>query len=177
MIGSEGTLGFVSRATYNTVPEWPHKASAFVVFPDVRSACRAAAVLRRETAVDAVELFDRPSLRECEADEAMTRLVPDIVGCDPMAAALLIECRGRDERALEESCDEVRRALKRHDLPLGGRADAPRSLDVQDVLGRAQGADPHRGRRPGAGDVDADRGRRVPRRPPRRHDGRPRRDV
>ncbi len=26
MIGSEGTLGFVSRATYNTVPEWPHKA-------------------------------------------------------------------------------------------------------------------------------------------------------
>lgn len=130
MIGSEGTLGFVSRATYNTVPEWPHKASAFVVFPDVRSACRAAAVLRRETAVDAVELFDRPSLRECEADEAMTRLVPDIVGCDPMAAALLIECRGRDEKALEESCDEVRRALKRHDLPLGGRADAPRSLDA-----------------------------------------------
>ena len=25
MIGSEGTLGFVSQATYNTVPEWPHK--------------------------------------------------------------------------------------------------------------------------------------------------------
>lgn len=25
MIGSEGTFGFVSRATYNTVPEWPHK--------------------------------------------------------------------------------------------------------------------------------------------------------
>ena len=25
IIGSEGTLGFVSRATYNTVPEWPHK--------------------------------------------------------------------------------------------------------------------------------------------------------
>eukprot|EP00955_Chlamydomonas_euryale_P062958 358516-Chlamydomonas_euryale.AAC.2 len=39
MIGSEGTFGFVSRATYNTVPEWPHKASAFVVFPDVRAAC------------------------------------------------------------------------------------------------------------------------------------------
>jgi hypothetical protein len=25
MIGSEGTLGFVSQATYNTVPEWPNK--------------------------------------------------------------------------------------------------------------------------------------------------------
>ena len=61
LIGSEGTLGFVSRATYNTVPEWPNKASAFIVFPDVRSACAAASVLRDETAVDAVELFDRCS--------------------------------------------------------------------------------------------------------------------
>ena len=25
MVGSEGTLGFVSQATYNTVPEWPDK--------------------------------------------------------------------------------------------------------------------------------------------------------
>lgn len=28
MIGSEGTLGFVSQATYNTVPEWPNKVRA-----------------------------------------------------------------------------------------------------------------------------------------------------
>ena len=55
---------------------------------------RGASVLRNETAVDAVELFDRASLRECEADEGMARLVPDIRGADPMAAALLIECRG-----------------------------------------------------------------------------------
>jgi hypothetical protein len=47
------------KATYNTVPEWPNKASAFIVFPDVRAACRASSILRDETAVDAVELFDR----------------------------------------------------------------------------------------------------------------------
>ena len=28
IIGSEGTFGFVSQATYNTVPEWPHKVRA-----------------------------------------------------------------------------------------------------------------------------------------------------
>ncbi len=28
------------RATYNTVPEWPFKSSAFIVFPDVRAACK-----------------------------------------------------------------------------------------------------------------------------------------
>lgn len=27
VVGSEGTLAFVSQATYNTVPEWPHKES------------------------------------------------------------------------------------------------------------------------------------------------------
>jgi hypothetical protein len=47
------------QATYNTVPEWPHKASAFIVFPDVRAACQASSILRDETGVDAVELFDR----------------------------------------------------------------------------------------------------------------------
>jgi D-lactate dehydrogenase len=41
---------------------WCVQASAFVMFPDVHSACRAASVLRDETAVDAVELFDRASL-------------------------------------------------------------------------------------------------------------------
>jgi D-lactate dehydrogenase len=41
----------------------------------VVTTCRASAVLRNETAVDAVELFDRASLRECEADEKMTKLV------------------------------------------------------------------------------------------------------
>lgn len=37
-----------------------------------------ASVLRNETSVDAVELFDRASLRECENNEDMMRLVPDI---------------------------------------------------------------------------------------------------
>lgn len=32
MIGSEGTFGFVSRATYHTVPEWPHKVCPVAVF-------------------------------------------------------------------------------------------------------------------------------------------------
>lgn len=39
------------------------QSSAFVVFPDLHSACAAASVLRDKTAVDAVEMFDRASLR------------------------------------------------------------------------------------------------------------------
>lgn len=129
MIGSEGTLGFVSQATYNTVPEWPHKASAFVVFPDIMAACKAAAVLRNETAVDAVEMFDRASLRECESDENMIRLVPDIKGCGPMAAALLIECRGSTPEDLTSRIDEVAGSLKRSGLPFGPAPGVAKDLD------------------------------------------------
>jgi D-lactate dehydrogenase len=32
MIGSEGTLGFISEITYRTVEEHAHKASALVLF-------------------------------------------------------------------------------------------------------------------------------------------------
>ncbi len=41
MIGSEGTFGFVSEATYNCVPEWPHKVSPLplVLAVDVLCIC------------------------------------------------------------------------------------------------------------------------------------------
>lgn len=40
------------------------------------------------------------------------RLVPDIKGCDPMAAALLVECRGQDEAALQVGCGVWRCAVR-----------------------------------------------------------------
>lgn len=39
------------------------QASTFVMFPDVFSACKAAHILRDDTAVDAVEMFDRAACR------------------------------------------------------------------------------------------------------------------
>ncbi len=41
MIGSEGTLGFISEITYRTVPEYADKASALILFDDLETACRA----------------------------------------------------------------------------------------------------------------------------------------
>lgn len=39
--------------------------------------------------------------RTCEAEEPLLKLVPDIVGADPMAAALLVECRGQTPEDLK----------------------------------------------------------------------------
>lgn len=129
MIGSEGTLGFVSEATYNTVPEWPNKASAFIMFPDIKSACKAASVLRTETSVDAVEMFDRASLRESLKEEAMPKLVPDLPDAGPMGAALLIECRAQTAEDLQGRIDEVRNALNASGLPFGPAPGVTRDVD------------------------------------------------
>ena len=111
MIGSEGTFGFVSQATYKTVVDHPHKASAFIVFKDVDDACRAAAVLRAKTSVDAVELFDRASLTQCEGHEKIMSLVPTIKDAPKYGAALLIECRGATDDELNSGISAVENAL------------------------------------------------------------------
>ncbi|MGO8911569.1 MAG: FAD-binding oxidoreductase, partial [Bradyrhizobium sp.] len=45
MIGSEGTLGFISEVTYHTVPEYADKASALILFDDLETTCRAVTAL------------------------------------------------------------------------------------------------------------------------------------
>lgn len=97
MIGSEGTLGFISSITYRTVPEDPYKASALVFFPDIAAAC--AAVIRlKPHPVAAVELLDRPALRSVQDKPGLPPLIRSLADG---AAALLIEVRAGDEPGLQ----------------------------------------------------------------------------
>lgn len=120
MIGSEGTLGFVSQVTYKTVPDHPYKASAFLVFSDIEEACDATSALRENTSVDAVEIFDRRSLRLAAENAEMRSLSPEIVGLpeNEEAAALLIECRGADPAALAEQIESVISTLEASGTPV-----------------------------------------------------------
>ncbi|MCP5365415.1 MAG: FAD-binding oxidoreductase [Hyphomicrobiales bacterium] len=96
MIGSEGTLGFISEITYKTVPEYADKASALVLFNTVVEACEAVIRLKR-TPVAAVELMDRASLRSVEDKPGM----PDFIqGLPGEATALLVETRGESKDQL-----------------------------------------------------------------------------
>jgi D-lactate dehydrogenase len=96
MIGSEGTLGFISEIVYTTVVEHPHKASALMIFPNMENACRAAAALKSEP-VSAVELMDRASLRSVENKAGM----PDYLkGLSDTATALLVETRAHSSDEL-----------------------------------------------------------------------------
>jgi D-lactate dehydrogenase len=92
MIGSEGTLSFISSITYRTVVEDPCKASALVFFPDIATACQAVIRLKPQP-VAAVELLDRPALRSVENTPG---LPPVMRTLGEQAAALLIEVRAEN---------------------------------------------------------------------------------
>lgn len=107
MVGSEGTLGFISAVTYHTVPDHPHKASALIVFPDVETCCRAVPVLKRQP-VSAVELLDRRSLRSVENMKGMPAWVKEL---SAGACALLIESRAASQSLLHEQIGLIMASL------------------------------------------------------------------
>ena len=49
MVGSEGTLAFLSQVTMRTEYDYPYKASAMVYFTDIREACRAVVAMKKLT--------------------------------------------------------------------------------------------------------------------------------
>lgn len=107
MIGSEGTLGFLSEVTYRTVPDPGHKATALVYFPDTETACRAVAALKAMP-VSAVEIMDRAALRSVENRPGAPA---SLKGLPDKAAALLIDVRAEAPDDLAGRIAAVENAL------------------------------------------------------------------
>ncbi|WP_298183700.1 FAD-binding and (Fe-S)-binding domain-containing protein [uncultured Pseudomonas sp.] len=128
LVGSEGTLGFISAVTYNTVPDYPHKASALLVFPDVESCCRAVTVLKQQP-VSAVELLDRRSLRSVQNKPGMPEWVKDL---SANACALLIESRAAKQSLLHEQLQQIMASIA--EFPLDKQVDFSEDPAVYNLL-------------------------------------------
>ncbi|MCK5573075.1 MAG: FAD-binding oxidoreductase [Bacteroidetes bacterium] len=107
LIGSEGTLGFISEITYRTVPELPFRASSLLLFPDIETACRAAAALK-QCPVDAVELMDRASLRSVQDKPGMPSYLKSL---DVRTASLLVETRASSQADLDRQISMITKAV------------------------------------------------------------------
>ncbi len=107
LVGSEGTLGFISAVTYDTVIDHPHKASALIVFPDVETCCTAVTVLKSQP-VSAVELLDRRSLRSVQDKPGMPAFVQQL---SEGACTLLIESRAATQTLLHEQLGLIMASL------------------------------------------------------------------
>ncbi len=103
MVGSEGTLGFISEVKLNTVPSPPEKASALVYFPNVREACAAIPMLKN-LPVDASEIMDRMALKSIEDKEGMPEFIRTL---PPDAAALLIETSAESNEELKSNVEKI----------------------------------------------------------------------
>jgi D-lactate dehydrogenase len=108
MIGSEGTLGFISEITYRTVPDHAHKASALILFDDLETACRAVTLLK-SCPVDAVELADRAALRSVQGKPGLPASLAEV---GPDGAALLVETRAADAATLARQIATLEAALR-----------------------------------------------------------------
>ncbi|MCG8333462.1 MAG: FAD-binding oxidoreductase [Proteobacteria bacterium] len=107
MIGSEGTLGFISEVVYKTVTEHAHKASALIMFPDMKTACDAIPILKKED-VAAAELMDRASLRSVEDKQGMPEYLKTLA---PEVTALLVETRAGNQNDLNQQIKSIIKAL------------------------------------------------------------------
>jgi D-lactate dehydrogenase len=106
MVGSEGTLGFVSEMTLRTVPEPPARATALVFFADIEEAGAVVAPLAAAGA-DALEILDSASLRSIAGRHEL----PFEVG--RRHAGLLMEFRRGDEAALAAALEAAQAVLGR----------------------------------------------------------------
>jgi len=107
MIGSEGTLGFISEITLKTVPSLPNKGTALVIFPNIATACSAIPILKKMP-VDAAEIMDRASLRSVENKSGLPSYLRNL---DESAAALLIETSAITNEKLTDNINVIKRNL------------------------------------------------------------------
>ena len=98
LIGSEGTLGFVSEAVFNTVPLFSKAATTLLIFENLTAATGA---LERLIATDptTIELMDSASLKAGKVN------IGDITLKDH--AALLVEYQASDDESLMRIVSEV----------------------------------------------------------------------
>jgi D-lactate dehydrogenase len=123
LIGSEGTLGFISEITYATVADHADKASALILFAELETACRAVTLLS-SAPVAAVELADRAALRSVEGKPGL----PEGTGSlGPNGAALLVETRAPDQATLAAQIRAIEAALAA--LPESGEARFSTDVD------------------------------------------------
>ena len=115
MVGSEGTLAFLSQVTMRTEYDYPCKASAMVYFTDIREACRAVVAMKGlhnaqdEWTVKGAELLDYKSLSSVD-DPVYLKYKQEV--SDPSGlTAVLTETKARTPEELKTNIDTIEQAL------------------------------------------------------------------
>ena len=118
LVGSEGTLAFLSEVTMKTLPIAPYKASAMIYFPDIVTAAKAVVAMKANQ-ISAAELLDKRSLTSVN-DPHLEADVPDLT-------AVLTETQAATPEVLQEQIKAITATLE----PFG--VEVRFSTDPQEV--------------------------------------------
>ena len=98
VIGSEGTLAFISDITYNTVVDHKYKALAMITYTNIALACEAVQILKKQGLVSAVELIDRTGVRSVDQTPGIPEFLKTI---GPESCVILAETRAASAEELD----------------------------------------------------------------------------
>ena len=98
VIGSEGTLAFISDITYNTVVDHKYKALAMITYTNIALACEAVQILKKQGLVSAVELIDRTGVRSVDQTPGIPEFLKTI---GPESCVILAETRAASAEDLD----------------------------------------------------------------------------
>lgn len=107
IVGSEGTLAFISDITMNTIAIPKYKSLALAVFPDINEACKAVQILKSQP-VDAVEILDRAAIRSVDQSPDIPEYLKTL---ESECCALLIEIGADDVSKLTENVNSVKSSI------------------------------------------------------------------
>ena len=108
LVGSEGTLAFLSRVTMKTLPLAPFKASAMIYFRSIKDAAEAVVAMKKAVGpgvINAAELLDRRSLVSV-SDPMLSEYG------DTDLTAVLTETTASTREELEGNIERIKEALR-----------------------------------------------------------------
>ena len=122
MVGSEGTLAFLSQITMRTEYDYPYKASAMLYFTSIKDACRAVVAMKElsndntsaseadRKIVKGAELLDYKSLSSVE-DPVYLKYKQEVSDASGLTA-VLTETKARTREELEQNISVIEECLK-----------------------------------------------------------------
>ena len=114
LVGSEGTLAFLSRVTMDTLPLAPYKASAMIYFDSIRKAAEAVVAMKKAVGletINAAELLDKRSLLSVN-DPMLEKWG------DTDLTAVLTETTASTKKELEDNIAKITEALRHAQGPV-----------------------------------------------------------
>lgn len=107
MVGSEGTLGIITKVVFRLIPHPKHDMLMLAAFPSAEKACEAvAAILQFGITPSGLEFMERNAI-----DWVLKFLDIDFPVKDHIQAHLLIEVDGNNQDVLFNECEQISKVL------------------------------------------------------------------